>query len=172
MQIPKTPINCDLAIYGERQASPSRWEVIPNFIPFSYVKFDDIRNCNLFGWLAGVRNFSAITPLATPRGLPSDVDEGINFDFTRQYSNARHASWFTMAELNKAKYDEVIEDCLVLDGNIGRVVPAGSGVKRSLRECLGRDYFAELDRLNSKGVERITFWFSLWESEISLQSVE
>jgi hypothetical protein len=80
----------------------------------------------------------------------------------KQKENAHSASWLTVAELQAADYDQLIED-----RRCNRRMPAGytsgsqtgEGVTQALREFLGREYFEELEKLAQVGAERVVFWF-------------
>lgn len=106
-------------------------------VPYEVQPFRD-RNYGLFGVLAGVRNYSGLTPLAEPRGVPEDAGDGWKA-YVAEWSGDLHSmSWFTHAELLDA-LEEPIE---------GRVADA-------IREAL-----APLNHLHRNGVEvRYVFGF-------------
>ena len=116
------------------------------------------RSYALFGWLAGVRNHSAVTPISLPRGLPDDFpyDERVGeHDF----------SWIALDELTAVDYDRIVEDrrTTFIDENGirdgGGTCPPGHGKQLSLRDFLGQAYFADLARARAAGVERLVFGF-------------
>ena len=59
------------------------------------------RNYNLFGLLAGVRNYY-IKPIASPRGFPNDASKSITEKYNSCRIHAHSASWLTLAELMNA----------------------------------------------------------------------
>lgn len=150
----------DMGARAQRLINGS-WEFIPGVTPFK-------GHCSygLFGFLAGVRNYSAVTPISQPRGLPEGVDPpSEDYDGPLDEWLGEHDySWLLLSELLGVNYDQIVEDRRfsgVIDGMISgaHTVPAGNGVRMTLRAFLGEGYFAELDRLTQGGVERIVFGF-------------
>ena len=130
----------------------------------------DYQSYGLFGWLADVRNYSRVSPLSEPKGLPFDVSEtvrsasGIDDDLN-YYSH----SWFTLEELLNVDYDCVVWDRRILKevspGHWNGAVLAmeGEGRYLTLREFLSHSYFDILDRLRGIGEPdcvRVVFWFA------------
>ncbi|MBY8825080.1 hypothetical protein [Sphingomonas colocasiae] len=137
------------------------WEFIPGVTPF-----DGHCTYGLFGFLADVRNYSAVTPISQPRGLPEGVDPpSEDYDGPLDEWLGEHDySWLLLSELLSVDYNQTMEDRRfsgMIDGMISgsHTVPAGSGVRMTLRAFLGEAYFEELDRLTHSGVERIVFGF-------------
>ena len=128
------------------------WETIPDIYPF-----DGWSSYRLFGFLADVRNYSAVKPVSTPRGLPPGVvqppepDDGNGEEWLGDHDH----SWLLLSELLAVNYAQAIED----RRNNGLTLPSGSGEKMTLRQFLGEPYFAEIHRLQASGVERIIFGF-------------
>jgi hypothetical protein len=122
----------------------------------------DWRSYSLFGWLADVRNYSAVTPLDQPRGLPDDVNTGLRTEFD-DFGDGHSASWFTVDELLAFDYDQQFEDRRVTrNGNGGVTAEPGEGEMTTYREFLGPAFFVDLDRLralNEQAPTRIVFWF-------------
>lgn len=137
-------MGCDIHSHAERQVG-GKWEAIPDLRPF------DWRSYGMYGFLAGVRNYSAVTPLATPRGLPKDAvveDEGWLGDHSH--------SWLSVEELTAFDYDQPMED-----RRVTRQITAepGGGEMTTYREFLGPAFFADLEKLKAAGAERIVFGF-------------
>ena len=121
------------------------------------------RNYRLFGFLANVRNYSDIPPLAAPRGYPPDGTRDPEDD------NDRHsASYFTLAELLAFDYDQPVEDRRITvqtgprswDG--GRTAEPGGGEMTTYREFLPKQFFQALDvmaRLGEPEDVRLVFNF-------------
>ncbi len=112
--------------------------------------FFDVRSYRLFGFLAGVRNYSAITPISKPKGLPDWYKES---DDDWEYHSH---SWLTIDELESYDYNQIVEDRRI---DNGQTCEPGHGEKMTLREFLGEWYFKELSRMKNSGVEIIVFWF-------------
>lgn len=118
-------MGCDIHVHVERKVD-GVWEIVPeelapldsfyvNFIlkkPESERKendeywnrhtWDPGRNYMLFGILAGVRNRS-VTPISEPRGIPKDACKKIKNEKKRWGGDGHSHSYFTAAELLKAK---------------------------------------------------------------------
>lgn len=148
-------MGCDIHAWGERQLSTSEWEwveVLPP--PF------DWRSYALFGFLAGVRNYSAVTPIAPPRGLPEALSGPARGSSEDWDSDAHTHSYLTLAELEAFNYDQPMEDRRVtINNNGGCTAEPGGGEQTTYRKFLGPGYFDELARLKAAGVERVVFWF-------------
>jgi hypothetical protein len=70
------------------------------------------RNYDAFGCLFGVRNFADFRPLATGRGLPGDVSEGVLAELDRAYSSPDDVfgtSWISWAEVKAVDWEEMAE---------------------------------------------------------------
>ena len=138
-----------------------QWAAIPGLHPFfgwpSY---------RLFGFLANVRNYSAVEPISHPRGLPPGIElPSSDFDGPDEAWLGEHDhSWLLLSELQAIDFDRIVEDRRTTGkvdglrrGNL--TAPVGEGVKMTLREFLGVEFFEELDRLEKAGAERIVFGF-------------
>src|SRR5687768_8802356 len=104
-------MGCDIHIVAQRRNEAGEWvEVHGDFLegpdPF------DWRSYGMFAFLAGVRNYSDITPISEPRGLPGDFnlgeyeDGGDGFRWLGDHS----FSWLSVDELLAVDYDQTIED--------------------------------------------------------------
>lgn len=129
----------------------------------------DWRAYSMFAFLAGVRNYAAITPISEPRGLPHDFYVGEfenDDDDSWRWSTYQSPSWLSVAELQAVDYDQIVEDRQAAlqtgprswDG--GHTCPPGEGEFMTLREFLGRGFFNDLHKAEELGVERIVFGFS------------
>jgi hypothetical protein len=160
-------MGCDIHLIGQRKLSGTtdspEWEDVDEFF-----KFD--RSYGMFGFWVGVRNYSGLTPLSEPRGLPDDFHPVDNDDIHAPVHDFRddgyHSrSWFSLQELLDVDYDQMIEDRRYTEhmgGNHydgGATCEPGNGQVMSLREFLGSFYFEELDRMKAAGVERVVFCF-------------
>jgi len=132
----------------------------------------DCRNYGLFGFLAGVRNYSQVPVLAAPRGLPTDVGDLVRLKSEEWDVDGHTHSWVSLRELIDFDYDQQFEDRRVTrtwttlqgarcsDG--GCTADPGGGEMTSYREFLGDWYMKELDRLCTLGDPddvRVVFWF-------------
>ena len=154
-------MGCDIHSVAERRVN-GKWEVIPGLRPF------DWRHYGWFGFLANVRNYSAIPSLAQPRGVPVDspfrkqaVELGTGPEYDAIYELGDHSySWLSVEELLAFDYDAPVEDRRVTVGNNGGcTAEPGGGTMTTYREFLGTKFFIELDTLMKAGAERIVFGF-------------
>lgn len=108
-------------------------------------KFFDFQNYGTYGWLAGVRNYSAVPTLEALGTSEWDEDDEsyiytlpanvlLEFDYEQMVEDRRGPSWST--------------------------VPAGEGITQTFREFLGEGYFERLELLRKSGAERLVFYFS------------
>lgn len=65
------------------------------------------RNYRLFGLLAGVRA-NSIESISDPKGIPSDVSQGIKLEWEKWYGDAHTPSWYSLSELLNVKNNKVI----------------------------------------------------------------
>ena len=124
--------------------------------------FDRDRKCyRTFAFLAGVRNYSEIVPIAEPRGAPGGTTKALR----RLLHGCHSRSWLSVEELLAYDYDQIIEDRRVArelspgHWNDAQTCEIGQGRKMPLREFLGEDFFEDLQELKAAGAERIVFGF-------------
>ena len=112
----------------------------------------------MFGFLAGVRNYSGITPISEQRGIPSNTG---SIDGLGEHS----FSWLWIDELLNFDYDQEMEDRRVtvqIKPNVwdsGHTCEPGQGRKTTYRDFLGSGFFADLVKLRELGAERVVFGF-------------
>lgn len=151
-------MGCDIHLVAQRRLSSD--QVAPAFedVPGDFL---DCRSYGLFGFLAGVRNYSGINPISAPRGIPDDFhDENHEFRADEDLGCYHDRSWLSLQELLDYDYAQTIEDRRVTrNGNGGHTAEPGGGKNMPLREFLGDWYFAELERMREAGVDRIVFCF-------------
>lgn len=151
-------MGCDIHAHAEKRTGHG-WERLNIAEPF------DWRSYGLFGFLADVRNYSAVPPIAPRRGLPADASAAVREDSEGWDGDGHSHSWVGLDELLAFDYDAAFEDRRVTrqvaanayDG--GCTADPGGGEQTTFRDFLGPGYFKELDRLKTAGVERVVFWF-------------
>lgn len=150
-------MGCDIHMYGEAKNADGSYR---------RVEVGDAlgdRTYGRFGFLAGVRNYSGVTPIAEPRGVPADVSPEVGEELG--YGDLHSVSWLTLAELRAFNYQAMTEDRRYTkqtgpnsyDG--GATCEPGQGESMTYREFLGEQFFAELARIEAAGVDRIVFGF-------------
>jgi hypothetical protein len=145
-------MGCDIHSYAEKRVD-GKWEPL-GFSPF------DQRRYGMFGFLAGVRNYSDVPPIAAPRGLPRDASAYVREESDNWGSDGHSHSWLSLEELSAFDYDAAVEDRRIMVGNDGGcTAKPGGGEMTTWREFLGPEFFEDLKRLKSDGAERVVFWF-------------
>lgn len=146
-------MGCDIHSHAERKVD-GKWQAMPGIYPF------DWRDYGIFGFLANVRNYSEVQPIAPPRGLPSDVSAETRKDYEGWDGNAHSSSWLSVDELANYDYDQNIEDRRVMRNGDGVITAEpGDGERMPLREFLGDGFFRDIESLKTAGAERVVFWF-------------
>lgn len=148
-------MGCDIHSHAERKNPNGEWEIVSLIDPpFNW------RSYGVFAFLAGVRNYSAVTPIAPPRGLPEDISNSVKADYDSWNSDAHTPSWLTVKELSDFDYDQRMEDRRCMRGNDGGCTcDPGEGILTTYREFFGDGFLLEIQRLGAVGAERIVFWF-------------
>jgi hypothetical protein len=142
-------MGCDIHTRAEKRVD-GVWTTIPKLRPFHW------RQYGMFGFLADVRNYSAVTPIAPSRGLPDDVI----LDDDNEYELGEHSfSWLSVQELLDFDYDQKMEDRRVTRQVGGCTAEPGGGRTMTYREFLGPDFFRDLKKLKQAGAERVVFGF-------------
>lgn len=152
-------MGCDIHCYAEKRNEQGVYEPIECDEPFGD------RSYGIFGFLANVRNYSGVTPIADPRGIPADVSDFVKEEHASWSCDAHSASWLSTEELLAFDYDALTEDRRVtkrtsggwLDG--GCTAEPGEGKAMTYREFLGEWFFNDLEDLKKHGAERVVFWF-------------
>ena len=148
---------CDIHSFAEKKTDQG-WR-FTGLRPFEWSWY------GLFGFLADVRNYSAVPPIAERRGFPENASDAVHEEYSNWGDDAHSASWLTVQELSEFDYDALMEDRRVTiqfpEGhqNSGLTCEPGEGRTMTCREFLGVAFFDELERLKSSGAERIVFWF-------------
>lgn len=117
------------------------------------------RRYSVFAFLADVRNYSGVTPIVPPRGLPKDILEEMSFTDEDVYDlDCCHSYTYLMLnELLEFDYDTIMVDHRCTVETSPRFFDGGGyseeGVKMTYREFLGSDFFDDLDVLRDLGYE-------------------
>jgi hypothetical protein len=146
-------MGCDIHVYCEKKNKDGIYEYIDeNFINY--------RNYGIFGFLAGVRNYSAINPISTPRYIPKDASNEVLKAYKNWDCDAHSASWLSVKELLDFNYEDICEDrrCMI-NNNGGCTCKEGEGKFMTYREFLGNDFIEGLGKLKELKIDRIIFWF-------------
>ncbi|MBU2664523.1 hypothetical protein KOI35_13550 [Actinoplanes bogorensis] len=97
-------------------------------------------NYAIFGFLAGMRNYSQSPVIAAPRGLPADLD-AVGDDFDSWLPDLSSTSWLTLAELLAYDYDQTFRNRR----------PPNDGELVRLRDFLTPYFFERLTPLTQLG---------------------
>jgi len=116
------------------------------------------RNYAAFGWLADVRNYADVPPLADLRGWPIDADHDA--------ADWHHGhTWYSLEELTSFDFDQPVENRRVtrqMPGgwfNGGCTADPGEGEMTTYRGLFGEYFMDGLKQLADSGVERILISF-------------
>ena len=151
-------MGCDIHSFAERRnKQTNKWEKVED--AFSLDNYDkerlkkdkgehpfDWRSYSMYGFLAGVRNYSCCDPIAEPRGIPDDTTDEVREDYEGWGSDAHTPSFLTAKELLEFNYDK----------------PVFKGSEETYRDNLSGMFFIHLEDLAKLGNPedvRIVFWF-------------
>lgn len=152
-------MGCDIHVCAERKGADGNFED---------VNIGDAlcgRSYGEFAFLAGVRNYSGVQPIAEPRGFPEDAASTTAQAFDDWGCDAHTPSWLTVDELLAFDYSASMEDRRVTrqiaPGLVsgGCTCEPGEGKAMTWREFLGEWFFRDLEAIKAAGAERIVFWF-------------
>lgn len=150
-------MGCDIHTHVERQDGDGDWRPVAGQEPFR------ARRYGIFGFLADVRNYSAVPPIAEERGLPDDVSATVKSDHVRWGFDAHSATWLLVSELAEFDYDRQVNDRRITrDGDGGVTGIPEEGSVMTYREFLGRGFMEEIEKLKALGApdrHRVVMWF-------------
>ena len=147
-------MGCCIHSHAERKNEDGKWTKIPGLVPFA------TRCYGAFGFLAGVRNYSNVTPITERRGFPDAASEEVAKNYADWSGDAHSASWLTVDELVAFDYEAMTEDRRCTRNNDGgSTCDPGEGNAETFREFLGKWFFDDLEKLKEAGAERVIFWF-------------
>lgn len=156
-------MGCDIHIIAQRRNGDT-WEEVSGEFTDGPAPFD-WRSYGMFGFLANVRNYSAVPPISEPRGLPEDHDPGNVDEYGGCFLGDHSFSWLSVEELLAFDYDQPMEDRRVTrqigpNAWSGAVTAdPGGGEMTTYRVFLGEAFFNDLAELQRIGAERIVFGF-------------
>jgi hypothetical protein len=149
----------DIHTHAERRDATGTWRKVPDLVPFSW------RSYAIHGWLADVRNHSALPAIAARRGLPPDLSKEVARNYLGWEDFAHNMSWVGVSELLEFDYDATWHDrkgqhIHDADPWLTRLVAESDHRPvRTFREILGDAFFYDLEALRAVGAERVVFWF-------------
>ena len=163
-------MGCDIHSFVEINWVPFKEDVFStHYGSFTMSPFD-WGSYSIFGFLAGVRNYSCCTPISEPKGLPSD-SEYLKRHYARDDGYHSH-SFLTVKELIDFDYDQKFWDRRItrttvlpnggVSSNGAALAEEGEGETITYREHLGKGFFEDLDVLKTLGEPenvRVLFWF-------------
>lgn len=151
-------MGCDIHAFAEKRDESGNWVLVKRDI-------FDFRSYGNFAFLAGVRNYSAIMPIAPPRGFPGTASAEVAASYKSWDVDAHTPSWLTMKELLEFDYSATMEDRRYTKQTSSNswtgaaTCDPGQGIAQSWRAFLGDWFVDELLALAGLGTERIVFWF-------------
>lgn len=161
-------MGCDIHIHGEKRDG-DRW-VHVKLPDIKHGRWEDkafgARQYGKFGFMADVRNYSAVEPICPPNGLPDDASPETKAEYEDWSGDAHTPSWLTIAQMEAFDYERTTEDRRytrkeangVFNG--GATCEPGKGESTTVRKFLeSSDYFESLAAVKEAGIERIVFWF-------------
>ena len=155
-------MGCDIHIHAEIKTN-GKWSIVSP--PPAALEVFGWRSYSTFAFLAGVRNYSAITPIAEPRGLPLDVSRGVQEESTEWEGGCHTRSWLSIEELASFDYGAAMEDCRHTiqtgpnswDG--GATCDKEKGIQTTYTAFLVSGFVEAVEALRSAGIGRLVFWF-------------
>lgn len=173
-------MGCDIHIFTEVKKNGS-WRRSTDEV-FTLDKFDqeyhkkekgtdpfDWRSYGMFGFLAGVRNYSCVPGFECKQGLPEDVTDKVRLEFDNMDGDAHSPSYLTAEELIGFDYDKKFSDRRTTKEerpgyfNGAHVVSEEEGAKTSFREFLGEFFMTHVQELKTLSEQyedaRVVFWF-------------
>ena len=146
-------VDTDIHREFEKQQKSGRWR------SFYLDDVWDERNYALFGFLANVRNYSAVPVVSPPRGLPEDA----SLTVTKAFGSGEFhtASWLSLDELVSFDYGQTFIDRrnIAKGFNDNCSVPIAEGRRAIVRDILGPLFFHHLARMRAARIDRVIFWF-------------
>lgn len=154
-------MGCDIHTFVERRDEAGHWQMVDGVNPF------DWRSYGVYGFLADVRNFSAVPPIVEPRGIPEDVSGKVRAEYDRWEFDAHTPSWLYVRELAGFDYEQTVNDRRVMrqtgpqSWDHGVTGTPEEGTSMTYREFLGDAFLRDVEQLEVLGNpdDRVVFWF-------------
>lgn len=106
-------MGCDIHTFVEIKKN-GEWQKANIEMPDDYsgttLEPFDNRSYSMFAVLAGVRNYSGITPIKEPAGIPEDASFAFNTEHGEWASWAHSGTYYTLKELLDFDWDKPCED--------------------------------------------------------------
>ena len=138
------------------------WTAHKEFTPF------DWRSYGMFGFLAGVRNYSQVPLIQEPTyAVPDDCSSWVREE-SDWLSGAHSHGCLTLRQLVEYDYTQVFWDRRVMKQigagvwNGAALAEEGEGRHLTIRKFLGEDFFVDIEKLKLLGGlddVRVIFWF-------------
>lgn len=149
-------MSCNMTIFAEKRVEKScQWEKIgKHFTSEDGEKTDkpfDWQYYGLYGFLAGVRNYSKTEVIKMPMGLPLTLSEEVKLEWESEKWISHTPSYLKLSDLLAFDYDKKFVD--QRDGNPEQI---------TYREFLGDLFFTNFEELKAIGDPndvRVIFWF-------------
>ena len=168
-------MGCDIHSYAEvRNKETGKWEQVFDFTTLDdfdkeYLKCEkgdhpfDWRGYGMYGFLAGVRNYSYIDPIVEPRGIPPDVSDTVRQECLYWYDDLHTPSHIYLRELAEFDYAQEFWNRRVTKGSNGATLDEeGEGEVLSIDDFLPEMFFQHIEDLKTLGDlddVRVVFWF-------------
>jgi hypothetical protein len=155
-------MGCDIHVFAEKREA-DRWVCVP--LDHKTAEALEARSYGTFAFLAGVRNYSGITPIVPPRGFPDDASAEVKHEHDVWDTDGHTHSWLTLEELLAFDLSAEMEDRRYTRKeaagfyNGGATCEPGQGKRQTWREFLGEWFEEALQALRVAGAERLVFWF-------------
>lgn len=162
-------MGCDIHSFAEVKQE-GKWQVVRDKIfgnkdsssPFNW------RSYNLFGVLAGVRDYAQVKPISEPKGAPSNLSTEVREELSSWEGDGHSHSWFTVRELLDFDWDKIVWNRRITrqEGpnffNGRALAEEGEGKHETYREHIGPSFFEDLEVLKGLGDPedvRVVFFF-------------
>ena len=173
-------MGCDIHSYAEvRNKKTGKWEQVFDFTTLSDFDKDwykcekgdhpfDCRSYGTFAFLAGVRNYSHITPIVEPRGIPVDVSDTVKDEYLYWYDDAHTPSHIYLRELVEFDYSQEFWNRRVTkqtgpnSWSGAALAEEGEGEVLAIEDFLSPMFFKHIEDLKALGDlddVRVVFWF-------------
>ena len=173
-------MGCDIHSYAEvRNKETGKWEQAFDFTTLSDFDKDwhkrekgdhpfDWRGYGMYGFLAGVRNYSHIDPIVEPRGIPPDVSDTVKSEYVYWYDDLHTPSHIYLRELVEFDYTQefwnrrVTKQTGANSWNGAALAEEGEGEVLSIEDFLSEMFFQHIEDLKTLGDlddVRVVFWF-------------